>query len=73
MFHLQPGTGLGFSGSREMALGLGGVSAIVVIVPGGGITDAVEYTTLRSRSRREREELEILILMVSVIEQDRDH
>lgn len=48
-----------------------GRAAIVVIVPGGGITDAVEYTVLRPRRQREREELEILILMVSVIEQDR--
>jgi len=33
MFHLQPGTGLGFSGSREIALGLGGFDGIVVPTP----------------------------------------
>ena len=30
MFHLQPGTGVGFSASREIALGLGGFDGIVV-------------------------------------------
>ncbi len=30
MFHLQPGTGVGFSGSREMALGLGGELGVII-------------------------------------------
>ena len=33
MFHLQPGTGLGFSGSRELALGLGGLGVVIDVPP----------------------------------------
>lgn len=39
MFHLQPGTGLGSTGSREIALGLGGTTFEVDLpefAPGGG-------------------------------------
>lgn len=36
MFYLQPGNGLGLTGSREMALGLGG-SFIVAVIETGGV------------------------------------
>ena len=38
MFHLQPGNGLGFSGSKQMAFGLGSFGEIVdVIITTGGV------------------------------------
>ncbi len=33
MFNIQPGTGLGFSGSRQIALGLGlDISGVIVVI-----------------------------------------
>ena len=47
MFYLQPGNGLGFTGSREMALGLGGFGAVVdVIITTGGVWIAHASGTL---------------------------
>jgi hypothetical protein len=37
MFHLQPGNGLGFTGSKQMAFGLGGFGAIVDVITTGGV------------------------------------
>ena len=39
MFNIQPGTGLGFTGSREIALSLGGTVVLDIEIgpqPGGG-------------------------------------
>lgn len=33
MFHLQPGTGVGFPASKEMALGLGAYETVIEIPP----------------------------------------
>jgi len=39
MFNIQPGQGLGFTGSKQIALGLGGFEEIIIPeakLPGGG-------------------------------------
>lgn len=42
MFNIQPGQGLGFTGSKQIALGLGeGVIDVVVFSGGGGYVSGV--------------------------------
>ncbi len=69
MFHLQPGTGVGFTGSREMALGLGGSLGIVppvepeIIHPMGSDPRAAA-----NRARILREDEEILAIVMAFME-----
>ncbi len=66
MFHLQPGTGVGFSGSREMALGLGGS----IVVEDEGATAGLGYQAeLRKRKRRDDDDL---ITIISIFMQIKD-
>ena len=37
MFNIQPGAGLGFTGSRQIAFGLGLVFEVVIVIPEGPI------------------------------------
>ena len=68
MFNLQPGQGLGFTGSKEIALGLGGYAVAVIILPGevpavsrpGGGAGV-------GRGLRKREEREIREIMVIIV------
>lgn len=64
MFHLQPGTGVGFSGSREIALGLGG--AVVIEVPPDFTPEPVHPPGMGRERRRERilEEDEIIMAVI---------
>jgi hypothetical protein len=68
VFNLQPGQGLGFPGSKQIALGLGTPFTVIVIivpveqavsVPGGGIGPGAER-----RFREEREVREIMLIIV---------
>jgi len=78
MFNLQPGTGVGFTGSKEMALGLGGVELGLIPVPGTTPTiDAPAYPSgtgggfgrvpSRRRKQIERQIQEEDELMLAVI------
>ncbi|HBF43986.1 MAG TPA: hypothetical protein DDW42_10255 [Desulfobacteraceae bacterium] len=67
MFNLQPGQGLGFPGSKQIALGLGTPFTVIIIivpveqavsVPGGGIAPGAER-----RFREEREIREIILII----------
>ena len=67
MFHLQPGTGVGFSGSREIALGLGGA----IIVDDEGATAGLGYQAeLRRRKRRDDDDLITIITAFMQIKDD---
>lgn len=80
MFNLLPGQGLGFSGSKEIAFGLGAVTTIEVPItpppffPGGGGGWGGSYyreTALvydNAYSRDDDELLEILPILFQVIE-----
>ncbi len=68
MFNLQPGTGLGFTGSKQIALGLGGFADIVIppVIPpapgpgpsgrGSGPTTGVQLPPFRDYKDWEIEE-----------------
>lgn len=79
MFNLLPGQGLGFSGSKEIAFGLGAVAAVEVpitpppIFSGGGGWGGSYYreTALvydNAYSRDDEEILELLSILFQVIE-----
>jgi len=69
MFHLQPGTGVGFSGSREMALGLGG--ELAVVEEDLGSTAGLGYQAeLRRRKRRDDDDLITIITAFLQIKDD---
>ena len=67
MFNLQPGQGLGFSGSKQIALGLGTPFLVIVVTvpvedgisrPGGGRGPGDYF-----RRREEREIREIILII----------
>lgn len=68
MFNIQPGTGLGYSGSREIALGLGGV--IVGVVADAGrvifnmITSNIITTVLHDVHDLDPDTIEVIDLLM---------
>lgn len=64
MFHLQPGTGVGFSGSREIALGLG-LQTVAVVEP--DFTPEPVHPPGMGRVDRRQQILEEDELLLSVI------
>ena len=65
LFNLLPGQGLGFSGSKEIAFGLGAVSVSLLVSEGGGINwRRVDYSPKRKprhrASKRLTEEVKII-------------
>lgn len=74
MFNLLPGSGLGFSGSQALAMGLGAMTEKVIIVaPKVGMGwDSGNYIRVRDNAYRKRksesELLELLSILFKVIE-----
>ena len=63
MFHLQPGTGLGFTGSREIALGLGGSGAAIQL-PDTAVYPPGMRPEERLRHKRILQEDEIIMAVI---------
>jgi hypothetical protein len=72
VFNIQPGQGLGFTGSKEIALGLGGYAIVVVIVPeeapisrpgAGAVPGAI-----RRREEKEIQEIMVIILRAGILD-----
>lgn len=74
MFNLQPGMGLGFEASKEIALGLGTPFAVIVIVvdigtqPAGAVFPAIFYEKGIRRDDQEIIELVIIIVESGIFE-----
>lgn len=62
MFHLQPAMGVGFSGSREMALGLGGGEVVIEIPP--DFTPEPTYPPGMGRRKQITEEDEVIMAII---------
>lgn len=68
MFNLLPGGGLGFSGSKELAFGLGSMMAEEYVVKHGKRNKKIVlFDNAYSRRRDENEMLEFLSIIFQVI------
>jgi len=62
MFNLQPAQGLGFTGSREIALGLGGAVLAVVEEEEGSTAGLGYHAELQRRKNRDDSDLITIIM-----------
>lgn len=73
MFNIQPGMGLGFEASKEIALGLGTAFVVVVIVvdigtqPAGAVFPSIFYERDIRKDDQELMELIIIIIKTGMI------
>jgi hypothetical protein len=74
VFNLLPGGGLGFTGSKEIAFGLGAMDVTPVTIPRRGRRSGATtgkfnvYDNVYSRKKDEKELVEFLTIIFQVIE-----
>lgn len=77
MFNLQPGQGLGFSGSKQIAFGLGTPFAVIIVIvpgkvitqprPGGGGTGIAPGAERLLQEEREVREIMLIIVKAGIL------